>query len=62
MALHFLSGDAEMNGKKNKSKKADKKAAKANKKATKKANKGTKPKKVAKVALVPARAAFMAVI
>lgn len=35
---------------------------KSAKKAAKKTAKGTKPKKVAKVALVPARAAFMAVI
>lgn len=49
MALHFLSGDSSMNGKKKP-------------KAAKKPKDKTKPKKVAKVALVPARAAFMAVI
>jgi hypothetical protein len=74
MALHFLSGDdAEMGGKKNKAAKQQKKAAKkathaakkATKKATKAAKKAAKPhktKKVAKVALAPARNAALAVI
>lgn len=57
MALHFLSGDAEMNGKKSKAKKSTKKEAKKTKKASK-----PKVKKVAKVGLAPSRAAFLATI
>ena len=55
MALHYLSGDTEMNGK-NKAKKQEKKQAKKDKKAAK-----PKKKRVAKVALAPARASFLAV-
>ena len=53
MALHFLSGDDQMNGKKKKKKESKPKGG-----ATKPK---TKTKKVAKVALAPARASFLAV-